>query len=119
MITLYGIIAIELFHTAFDSYQNVQSLKTILFGLFGIYLVYGIINCLNNSANPIIYRQKIKEVKVKQAVKGLTRSRFEVLFGNEKGKIKKRLILLPGSLNKGQNETKKAVEIMKDEQLLN
>ena len=59
-----------------------------------------------------------KEVKLKKALKGLTRSRFEVMFEDEKGKIKKRLIMLPGSLSDGQNETEKAIEIMTEEQLL-
>ncbi len=119
ILRIYGIIAIGLFYFAFDSYQNGQTLKTILLGFFGIYLVYVVLNSLNNSATPIIDRQKIKEVKLKKAIKGLTRSRFEVIFEDENGKIRKRLIMLPGSLTDGQNETEIAVKIMKDEHLLN
>ena len=44
---------------------------------------------------------------------------IEILFEDENGKIKKRLIMLPGSLNGGQNETDLAVQIMREEQLLN
>ena len=114
----YGAITVGLFYFGFQAYQNGQILQPILFGLIGLYLIYGIANSLNNSATPIIDRQKIREVRLKKAIKGLTRSRFEVLFEDESGKIKKRLITLPGSLTNEQNETEKSVRIMKEEQLI-
>lgn len=118
ILVIYGGLSIGLFYFAFDSYENGQIVQTILFGLLGIYLIYGILKSINNSATPIIDRQKIKEVKLKKALVGLTRSRFEVLFEDEKGKTKKRLIMLPGSLTDGQNETEKAINIMTDEKLI-
>lgn len=118
ILIIYGAITVGLFYFAFEAFQNGQTLQPILFGLIGIYLIYGIFNSMNNSATPIIDRQRIKDVKFKKAITGLTRSRFEVIFEDESGKIKKRLIMLPGSINDGQNETQKAVEIMKEEQLL-
>ncbi|RDC56522.1 phosphoribosylaminoimidazolesuccinocarboxamide synthase [Pedobacter chinensis] len=118
ILIIYGGLAIGLFYLAFDSYTEGQIAPLILFGLFGIYLVYGIVNSINNSATPIIDRQNIKEVKFKKAIVGLTRSRFEVLFEDEQGKLKKRLILLPGSLTDGQSETEKAIKIMTDEKLI-
>jgi hypothetical protein len=48
---------------------------------------------------------------------GLTRPRFEIEF-NDNGKIKKRLIMLPGTLAGGQNEADKAIQIMREEKLL-
>lgn len=74
---------------------------------------------MNLSASPVIDRDKIKNIIFKNAVKGITRSRFEIVFENERGKLKTRLILLPGSLNDGEKETAKAFEIMKGEGLLN
>lgn len=118
ILTIYGGLSLGLFYFAFDSYKNGQIAQPILFGLLGIYLAYGTVNSINNSATPIIDRQKIKEVRFKKAISGLTRSRFEVLFEDEQGKIKKRLIMLPGSLTDGQNETEKAIKIMKDEELI-
>ena len=115
---IYGGLSIGLFYLAFDNFKNGQTAQPILFGLLGIYLVYGIVNSINNSATPIIDRQKIRDVKFKKAIVGLTRSRFEVLFEDEQGKIKKRLIMLPGSLTDGQNETEKAIKIMTDEKLI-
>ncbi len=115
---IYGGLSIGLFYLAFDNFKNGQTAQLILFGLLGIYLVYGIVNSINNSATPIIDRQKIRDVKFKKAIVGLTRSRFEVLFEDDQGKIKKRLIMLPGSLTDGQNETEKAIKIMTDEKLI-
>ena len=118
ILIIYGGLSLGLFYFAFDSYKKGQIAQPILFGLLGIYLVYGIINSINNSATPIIDRQKIKEVKFKKAIIGWTRSRFEVLFEDKQGKIKKRLIMLPGLLTDGQNETEKAIKIMTDEKLI-
>ncbi|AFM02745.1 hypothetical protein Fleli_0256 [Bernardetia litoralis DSM 6794] len=117
-LVIYGAITVGLFYFGYEAYKNGQTLQPILFGLIGLYLIYGIVSSLNNSATPTIDREKIKDVKLKKAIKGLTRSRFEVLFEDENGKIKKRLIMLPGSLTDGQNETENAVEIMREEQLL-
>ena len=64
------------------------------------------------------YYFKIKEGKFIKAIPRVTRSRFEILFEDEKGKIKKRIIMLPGSLNDGENETEKAFEIMKSEKII-
>ncbi|TJZ51818.1 phosphoribosylaminoimidazolesuccinocarboxamide synthase [Sphingobacterium olei] len=118
ILIIYGGLSIGLFYFAFDNYRNGQIVQSILFGLLGAYLVYGILNSISNSATPIIDRQKIKEVKLKKAIVGLTRSRFEVLFENDQGKIKKRLIMLPGSLTNGQGETEKAIKIMTEEKLI-
>jgi hypothetical protein len=41
-----------------------------------------------------------------------------VRFEDENGGIKKRLIMLPGSLGDGQKETEKAIKIMIEENLL-
>ncbi len=118
ILIIYSIFSIGLIYFAFKSYKNAQTIEAILYLLLSIYLVYGIFKSINYSATPIIDRQKIKEVKFKKAILGFTRSRFEVLFEDEKGKIKKRLIMLPASLSNGKTETEKAIRIMKDEKLL-
>lgn len=90
---------------------------TLFFGLIGLYLIYGIVKSRNNSATPIIERKDIKSVTYNARTSGLTRPRFEIEF-NDNGQIKKRLIMLPGTLVGGQSEGEKAVKIMKDEKLL-
>jgi len=118
ILIIYGAVSIILFYLAFYSYNNGEIFKSVLLVLLAIFLIYGIIASINNSATPIIDRQKIKDVKFKKGVTGLTRPRFEVFFENENGKTKKRLIMLPGSLSDGQNETKEALKIMMDEKLI-
>jgi hypothetical protein len=105
-------------YNAFTSFQDNQYGSTLLFSVLAIFLIYSIIKSLNNSATPIIERNKIKDAKFINGKSGLTRARFEIMFQDENGKLKKRLIMLPGSLSDGQNETEKAVEIMRNERIL-
>jgi hypothetical protein len=110
-----GVLSLGLFFTAFESYRKGNIGGTIFLSLLGMYLLYGILSSWNNSASPVIDRRTIKTVKFKKAIPGLTRSRFEVFFENDPGKIKKRLILLPGSFTgDSKNETDKALRIMKE-----
>ncbi|WP_405398939.1 phosphoribosylaminoimidazolesuccinocarboxamide synthase [Maribacter sp. Asnod2-G09] len=118
VLLVYGGISAFLFYSAYDGFQRGETFSTVLFGLFGLYLVYGILNSLNNSAIPSIERNKIKSVKFKKAIFGLTRARFILVFEDENQKMKKRLIMLPGSWDNGLQETEKALKIMREEKLL-
>ena len=118
VIIIYGGISIFLLYSAFDSFQTGQVPMSIFYLIIGLFLMYGIFASINNSATPIIERKDIKSIKFKKAIFGITRSRFEVLFKDENGKIKKRIIMLPGSLDNGKNETEIAKKIMKEEKLL-
>ena len=117
ILIIYSIFAIFLLYFAFKAYQESKVVTTLFYVGFAGYLLYKVKQSTNYSAISTIERNKIKEVKFIDAKYGATRSRFEVLFEDQKGKIKTRLILLPGSLNDGENETKKALEIMKSEKL--
>ena len=119
ILMIYGGLSAFLFYSAYNGFQKEQIFISILFTTIGLFLIYGIFTSLNNSATPIIERNKIKGIKLKKAIFGLTRSRFEVLFEDDNGKIKKRLIMLPGSMTDGKNETEKAIRIMTEEKLLN
>jgi hypothetical protein len=118
ILSIYGLIAIGLFYFAYNSYQKGNKFEPFFFTIIGSYLIYGILTSYNNSAEPIIERGKIKSVKFKQAIKGLTRSRFEIKFEDNSGKIKKRLVMLPGSLSNGDSESKIALKIMAEEGLI-
>ena len=118
ILIIYSFISIGFFYYAFTTYKSGQIFLALIFGLLGGYLIFGILTSLNNSATPIIMRDKIKDVKYKKAISGITRSRFEVYFENEDRKIKKRLIILPGTLDNGKIETDKALEIMSEENLI-
>lgn len=117
ILIIYSLFAVFLFYLAFKAYQESKIVTTLSYFGFAAYLLYKVKQSTNYSATSIIERYSIKEVKFIDAKYGATRSRFEVIFEDEKGKIKTRLIMLPGSLNDGENETKKALEIMKNEKL--
>lgn len=118
ILLIYGGLSIALLYFAFTKYQQGQVYGSFFFFLFSLYLIYGIFSSLNNSATPIIERNSIKNVKFKKSIAGLTRSRFEVMFEDESGKIKKRLIMLPGSMSGGQTETELAIKLMTEEKLI-
>ena len=115
---IYSVLSLGLLYFAYDSYKTGQTFDSIFFGALGFFFIYGVLASINNSATPIIERNRIAEVKFKKAIVGITRSRFEVMFKDENGKLKKRIIMLPGSLTDGQNETEKAIRIMNEEKLL-
>jgi hypothetical protein len=117
VLIIYGLLSIGLIYFAYDSYVKDDTAMTLFFGLIGLYLIYGIVKSRNNSATPIIERREIKNVTYNAGTSGLTRPRFEIEF-NDNGQIKKRLIMLPGTLGGGQREGDKAVQIMKEEKLL-
>lgn len=118
ILIIYGVMVLVLSYSAFQSYQQGHTVQSVILALLAIYLIYGIFISINNSATPVIERKSIRKIQFKKAIPGLTRSRFEVLFENESGKLKKRLILLPGSLTGGPDETEKAISILKSESLL-
>jgi hypothetical protein len=115
---IYGLISIGLIYVAIDNFIKQDYFIAIIFTLLTVYLIYGILSSLNNSATPVIERQSIKEIKFKKGIIGITRTRFEVYFKDTNGKIKKRLIMLPGSLTGGTSETDIAYKMMLDEKLI-
>jgi len=115
---IYGIITVYFAYKGVNMFLKGDNIWGVLYFLVVIFNIYSIVNSLNNSATPVIERSKIKKIVFNDAKLGLTRSVFEVLFENKNGKVKKRLIMLPGSLSNGNEETKKALCIMKEEGLL-
>ena len=117
ILIIYGLLSIGLIYFAYDSFVKGDMITSLFFGLIGLYLAYAIIRSRNNSATPIIERKDIKSVIYNSGISGLTRPRFEVEF-KDNGQIKKRLIMLPGTLKGGQNEGDNAVQILREEKLL-
>lgn len=118
ILIIYGLIACGLFYFAYNEYVEGQTMTALLFSLFALYLIMGIVRSMNNSSTPVIERQKIRDVSFKKAIPGLIRSHFIVYFEDENGKVKKRLIMLPGSMTGGKTETEKAMILMKEEKLI-
>ncbi|MBN1969747.1 MAG: phosphoribosylaminoimidazolesuccinocarboxamide synthase [Candidatus Delongbacteria bacterium] len=118
ILTIYGFISLGLVYYAIDKFKKHYNLSAILISMIAAYMIFGIFNSLNNSATPVIDRQSIHKIKFIKGITGLTRSRFVVVFTDDKGKTKKRLIMLPGSLTGGQTETDIAYNIMIEEKLI-
>jgi hypothetical protein len=112
---IYGIIALGLFYLSIKGFNRGDYGPAFLFIILGLLLVFGILRSLNNSATPVIDRDRIKQIEFKKAVPGATRAYFIIHFHTDNGKIKRRLILLPGSFTGGQTETEKALQIMTEE----
>ena len=111
-LTIYAGISTGLILAALSSIKEGQYVPAILFLGIGIFLLLKVLKSLNYSAAPVIERKQIKNIVFKNAISGATRSYFVVHFENNRGKIKQRLILLPGSLTNGKIETEKALQIM-------
>lgn len=118
ILIIYGIISFSLLCFAFIGFKNGDNSMSLFYILAAGYLVYGIAKSINNSTTPVIRRDKIKNVKFNSAKTGSARAYFEIKFEDKNSKLKNRLIMLPGSLNDGKNETEKAVSIMKEENLI-
>jgi len=88
-----------------------------LCSLVGIFFLWGVIASRNNSALPIIERSTIREVRATPPHPPATRGYFTVLF-TCKGKTRKRLIMLPGSMNNGQKEYERASSVLEQAGLL-
>lgn len=112
------LISLIAFFVAYYSYQKNEMGNALFFSILGLFIIYSFFISFNNSTNPVIDRQAIKEVKYKKAIPLITRAYFEVHFQDHQNQLKKRLIMLPGSLSNGDQETDKALKIMKEEKLI-
>jgi hypothetical protein len=61
---IYGIISIGLFYFAFKNFKEGQSSSALLFTFLGVFLIFAIYKSLNNSASPIIDREKLKALQI-------------------------------------------------------
>ena len=116
-ILIYSIASVFMGYIAYDAYRN-ESWVSMGFSLtFSILFAIVAFNARKNSAAPVVPRSAIERVVFKKAIPGLTRSHILVHFKNEKGKMKKRVIMLPGSMTGGPEATSRALEILKREGL--
>ncbi|MGB1243022.1 MAG: hypothetical protein ACPG49_10905 [Chitinophagales bacterium] len=118
IVVINAIITTFLAYTAFQNFGSGNISFGILWSAFALFFFYNIVNSLQNSAAPVIYRNQIEEITYVPLIRFLRRAYFVVRFKDTQGVSKKRLILLPGSLNKGEEEAEIAVLIMMEEGLL-
>lgn len=115
---IYSLLCCALIYGIYDLYLKGHFFTVIFYSLIVLYLIYGIVSSFNNSSTPVIERNRIRKTRFIKGIPGLSRSRFEIKFEDDAGKIKKRLIMLLGSATGGIKETERALRIMKEEKLI-
>lgn len=118
VLIIYGLLALVLSYTAYVYLTGGRYVTGGILLLLALLLIWSILASLNNSAVPVIERDRIVKIGFIRGIPGVTRSRFEVFFRNAGNRVKKRLILMPGSLNGEKEENEKALRIMKEEGLI-
>lgn len=115
---VYSVLALVFLFFAFIYYIFGKTINAIVCVLFVLWLIITVLFSLNNSAAPVIKRNSIIKAKFVKGIPFITRSRFVIYFKDEKGRKKKRLILLPGSLCNREEAEKEALKIMKGEKFI-
>lgn len=118
ILIIYALIATVLGYCGYVYLKNERYVSGGIFVLLAVLLVWSILSSLNNSGTPVIARDRIVKIGFIRGISGLTRSRFEVFFRHTNNRVKKRIILMPGSLNGEKEETEKALHLFREEKLI-
>lgn len=110
---LYTVAAFLFIRQAILSFDAVPVVASVV-GTFGIFFGWAVLTGLNSSSAALIERKQIRSVTFTKGIPPLNRSRFKVCFEDKNGRIKKRFIYLPGSLNNGEEATRMALEMMRE-----
>lgn len=110
-VIIYVILVGLCAYWAFRSYEQHLMIRFYLLCSIGGILLLSILRLFSYSDTAVILRKQITGVQFRKAVPFVNYAQFTVFFTDEKGRRKKRLILLPGKLN-DQSETQTAVEKM-------
>lgn len=86
--------------------------------VFAAFIVYRVVTNMNTSLRNVIDRATVERVVFKEGTRFLTLSRFEVYFRHENGKLKKRVLALPGEWAPDRSQNEKAVRIFIEAGLL-
>ncbi|GGH81948.1 hypothetical protein HNQ91_005682 [Filimonas zeae] len=113
ILLIYSALCVGLLYAAFNAIQNDVYGPALIFICIASFLVYGIIRTTNHSATPVILIDNIKRIQFKNAGNGITRAYFTIHFADENGKIRKRLIAMPGAIYSDEDATENALAIMK------
>lgn len=113
ILLIYAALCVGLLYAAFNALQNDVYGPALIFICISAFLMYGIIRSTNHSATPVIPIDKIKRIQFKNAGNGITRAYFTIHFADENGKIRKRLIAMPGAVYSDEEATENALAIMK------
>lgn len=113
ILLIYATLSVGLLSVAFNAIQNDVYGSAFIFIGIAAFLVYGIIRSSNHSATPVIAINRIKRIQFKNAGSSVPRAYFTIHFTDDNGKMKKRLIAMPGSFYSEEEATEDALTIMK------
>ncbi|MGB3076180.1 MAG: hypothetical protein WBB36_12700 [Chitinophagales bacterium] len=94
-------------------YERANTYTAVIYLIFAILLSMSFIRSFNYSYDTVIERKRIVQVRFINSIPAITRAYFLISYKNETGKERKRPILLPGLLQKGESEKHHAIEVMK------
>lgn len=80
--------------------------------LLGVYIGIGIFRSRDNSTAPTIQRAAVRSVEISPPIFLLSRGYFIINF-DDNGQLRRRIIMLPGSLSGGGREYQKALDILR------
>jgi hypothetical protein len=109
---LYAFMALYLLFQAVENLQMARYFGGVTRILIVVALIAVVVKSINTTGVPLILRKDIVSVVFSPARQNMTRAYFTVLYKNNNGAVKRRLIMLPGSLSGGADATEKALAIM-------
>ena len=108
--TVLGVIALII---GIPSLIDKDYLKGGVLCVLGVFFLWNVIASRNNSAIGVIIRATVHSVEKHPPHHPFTRGYFVVHF-MEKGRMDKRLVMLPGSLSGGTREYERACTVMQE-----
>jgi hypothetical protein len=114
---IFGMLGLAALAFGIWSLTSGSTVAGIFYCLIGAFFLWNVVASRRNSAAPVIDRSTIRNVEAHPPRPPATRGYFAVLF-EENGKERKRLIILPGSMENGREVYERAVATMKETGLL-
>jgi hypothetical protein len=114
---IYGIFGVAVLAVGIWSVTKGDYVTAGFLGLVGAIFLWNVFMSRNNSATALIERSAIRSVEAHPPHPPLTRGYFVIWF-QENGKTRRRLIMLPGSMSGGNEEYELALSIMRQPGLL-
>ncbi len=111
-VMIYGVLALLALVFTVVAVVEGDMVGIILFGALALLCGLNAVDARRKSASPIIERKSIRRVQAHPPHAPVTRGYFNVEF-EEQGVTRQRLIILPGSLEDGNAEFQRALEILR------
>lgn len=118
LLSIYISLAFLFMFFAYQDYHKDDKIFALFWAIVGVCLLTVVFRSRNNSDARVINRDQILKVNFVRSRPAAARGYFEVFFTNHNGNEKRRLILLPGAMANGAEETERALAIMREEKLL-